>query len=236
MKNIAVILAGGKGQRMGASIPKQFIEIKRKPIIIHTIENFERNPNIDSILIVCNPNWIDHIWELIHSFDLKKIRWVVEGGQTSHDSTRNGLFYLKDKIDPDDFVIIHDAVRPILPQTIINEMLDIAQREGNASVAIPCYETVIYTEDQVSGIEELDRNKLMRVQTPQAYRYSLILPLYERAEEEGRHDFVYADLVAVNYGVKIFFSRGFINNIKVTKPEDIPFCEYIMGLDEKQIL
>ena len=236
MRNIAVILAGGKGQRMGSSIPKQFIEIRGKPIIIHTIENFERNPNIDSIIVVCNPDWIDHIWELIHSFGLKKVQWVVEGGQTSHDSTRNGLFHLQDKIDQDDYVIIHDAVRPILPQAIINEMIETAHREGNASAAIPCYETVIYTDDQISGTKELDRNKLMRVQTPQAYKYSLILPLYKKAEEEGRHDFVYADLVAVNYGVKIFFSRGFVNNIKVTKPEDIPFCEYLMGLDEKQIL
>lgn len=236
MKNIAVILAGGKGQRMGASIPKQFIEIRGKPIIIHTIENFEKNPNIDSIMVVCNPNWIDHIWELMRNFGIKKVQWVVEGGQTSHDSTRNGLFFLEDKIEADDFVIIHDAVRPILPQAIINEMLETAHREGNASVAIPCYETVIYTDDQISGIKELDRNKLMRVQTPQAYRYSLLLPLYKKAEDENRHDFVYADLVAVYYGVKIFFSRGFVNNIKVTKPEDIPFCEYLMGLNEGQIL
>ena len=236
MRNIAVILAGGVGQRMGASIPKQFIEIKGKPIIIYTIDNFERNPNIESILVVCNPEWVGHIKELIQKFGLKKVRWVVDGGVTSHDSIRNGIFFLKDILGPDDYVIIHDAVRPILPQAIINGMLDVAHREGNASVAVPCYETMIYTDDQVSGTKELDRNKLMRVQTPQAYRYSLILPLYEKAESEGRHDFVYADLVAVNYGVKIFFSRGFINNIKITKPEDIPFCEYLMSLDEKQLL
>ena len=236
MKTVAIILAGGIGQRMGSSIPKQFLEVNGKPIIIHTIENFERNPRIDSVIVVCNPEWIDHVKTLIDKYGLKKVDKVVEGGITSHDSTRNGIFSLRDELGSDDYIVIHDAVRPILPQRAINEMLDVAIREGNASLAIPCYETVIYTDDQVSGDKELDRSKLMRVQTPQAYRYSQILPLYDRAEKENRHDFIYADLVAINYGVRIFFSSGFINNIKVTKPEDLPLCEYLMGLDEEQIL
>ena len=236
MKTVAIILEGGIGQRMGSSIPKQFLEVNGKPIIIHTIENFERNPRIDSVIVVCNPEWIDHVKTLIDKYGLKKVDKVVEGGSTSHDSTRNGIFSLRDELGSDDYIVIHDAVRPILPQRAINEMLDVAIREGNASLAIPCYETVIYTDDQVSGDKELDRSKLMRVQTPQAYRYSQILPLYDRAEKENRHDFIYADLVAINYGVRIFFSSGFINNIKVTKPEDLPLCEYLMGLDEEQIL
>ena len=236
MRTVAIILAGGIGQRMGSSIPKQFIEVKGKPIIIHTIENFERNSHIDSVLVVCNPEWVDHIRELINKYGLKKVKWVVDGGKTSHDSTRNGIFSLKRVLGPNDYVVIHDAVRPILPQKAIDDMLEVAYKEGNASLAIPCYETVVYTDDQKSGTEELDRNKLMRVQTPQAYRYSQILPLYKKAEQENRHDFVYADLVAINYGVRIFFSHGFINNIKVTKPEDIPLCEYLMEQKEEQLL
>lgn len=235
MKNVAIILAGGVGQRMGTSIPKQFLELRGKPIIVHTIENFEKNPQVDYVLIVCNPEWKDYMNDLITRFSLKKVKWLVNGGNTSHDSTRNGLFHLRDILDPDDFVIIHDAARPILPQRAIDDMLEIAHREGNASLAIPCYETVIRTDDQKSGIEELDRNTLMRVQTPQAYRYSMILPLYDRAEKDGIHDFVYADLVAIYYGERVFFSRGFVNNIKITRPEDLPLCESLMEFKEEQL-
>ena len=235
MKNVVIILAGGVGKRMGAPMPKQFIQVNGKPVIIHTIENFERNEQIDSVLIVCNTDWIDHVKGLVDEYKLKKVKWVVNGGETSHDSTRNGLFHLRNILEPDDFVIIHDAARPILPQAAIDEMLRVAHKEGNASLAIPCYETVIYTDDQVSGIEELDRSKLMRVQTPQAYRFSEILPLYDRAEAEDRHDFIYADLVAIYYGKRIFFSRGFVNNIKITRPEDVPLCESLMGFSEEQL-
>jgi 2-C-methyl-D-erythritol 4-phosphate cytidylyltransferase len=235
MRNIAIILAGGMGQRMGASIPKQFLELKGKPIIVHTIENFERNPSVDGILIVCKADWTDVFRDMADKYGLRKVKWIVNGGETSHDSTRNGIFALKDELGPDDFVIIHDAARPILPQGVIDEMLEVAHEKGNASVAIPVYETVIRTDDQKSGIEELDRNSIMRVQTPQTYRYSMILPLYERAEKENKHDFVYADLVAIYYGERIYFSRGFVNNIKVTKPEDLPLCESLMGFTEEQL-
>ena len=235
MKNVAIILAGGVGQRMGGTVPKQFMDLKGKPIIVHTIANFESNPGVDAVLIVCNPDWMDLLADLVKKYSLSKVKWIIPGGETSHDSTRNGIFHLRDVLSPDDFVIIHDAARPILPQKAIDEMLEVAHANGNASLAIPCYETVICTDDQKSGTEAMDRTRIMRVQTPQAYRYSQILPLYERAEKENRHDFIYADLVAIEYGVRVFFSRGFVNNIKITRPEDIPLCESLMEFGEEQL-
>ncbi len=235
MRNVAIILAGGVGQRMGGNVPKQFLEVKGKPIIVHTVSNFEKNPRIDSVLIVCKPDWVDYLKDIVEKYGLSKVEKVVPGGETSHDSTRNGIFSLRGELSPDDFVIIHDAARPILPQGAIDDMLDVAAEHGNASLAIPCYETVIYTEDQKSGDRAMDRTTIMRVQTPQAYRFSEILPLYERAEKEGRHGFVYADLVAIEYGMKVYFSKGFVNNIKVTRPEDIPLCESLMGFTEEQL-
>ena len=235
MRNVAIILAGGVGQRMDSATPKQFLELRGKPIIAHTIGNFERNPSIDDILVVCNADWKDHMRAIVEKYGLSKVRWIVDGGATSHDSTRNGIFHLRNVLESGDFVIIHDAARPILPQKAIDEMLKVAHREGNASVAIPCYETVIYTDDQKSGIEELERSKLMRVQTPQAYEYSMILDLYERAEAENKHDFVYADLVAIYYGKRVYFSKGFVNNIKITTPEDMSLCESLMDFTEEQL-
>lgn len=235
MKTVALILAGGIGKRMGVSLPKQFLEIKGKPVLVHTLSNFQRNDSVDSIIVVCVSDWIEYTWDLVKKYNLSKVEAIIPGGDTSHDSTRNGIFHLRRTLGKGDVVIIHDAARPILPQKAIDEMLRIAKDNGNASLAIPCYETVIYTDDQLSGNKELDRSHLMRVQTPQAYEYSSILELYERAEKEDRHDFIYADIVAVEYGMTVYFSKGFTNNIKITKQEDIPLCEYLMDIPEDQL-
>lgn len=235
MKTVALILAGGIGKRMGVSLPKQFLEIKGKPVLVHTLSNFQRNDSVDSIVVVCVSDWIEYTWDLVKKYNLSKVEAIIPGGDTSHDSTRNGIFHLRRTLGKGDVVIIHDAARPILPQKAIDEMLRIAKDSGNASLAIPCYETVIYTDDQLSGNKELDRSHLMRVQTPQAYEYSSILELYERAEKEDRHNFIYADIVAVEYGMTVYFSKGFTNNIKITKQEDIPLCEYLMDIPEDQL-
>ena len=235
MKTVALILAGGIGKRMGVSLPKQLLEIKGKPVLVHTLSNFQRNDSVNSIVVVCVSDWIEYTWDLVKKYNLSKVEAIIPGGDTSHDSTRNGIFHLRRTLGKGDVVIIHDAARPILPQKAIDEMLRIAKDNGNASLAIPCYETVIYTDDQLSGNKELDRSHLMRVQTPQAYEYSSILELYERAEKEDRHDFIYADIVAVEYGMTVYFSKGFTNNIKITKQEDIPLCEYLMDIPEDQL-
>lgn len=235
MKHIAVILAGGVGRRMGAALPKQFMIVKEYPVIIHTIINFQKNDQIDGILIVCVKDWIAYLQNMISKFQMTKVQWIIEGGDTVHDSTRNAVFFLRTVLEDDDYVIIHDAARPILPQSAILTMLDTAHREGNASLAIPCHETIIYTDDQVSGIKQLDRNKTMRVQTPQAYRYSMLRELYEMAERDNIHDVVYADLLAIHYGKRVFFSKGFTNNIKVTNQEDIALVSSLMNFSEEEL-
>lgn len=235
MKNYVIILAGGIGSRVGGAMPKQFLSLSDKPIIVHTLENFERNSNIDGIVIVCVKDWFSHLRKILCEYKFSKVIDVVEGGESGHDSTRNGIFSLRGKLSSDDFVIIHDAARPILPQGAIEEMLRVAHEKGNASLAIPCYETVIYTDNGLSGDKKLDRSKIMRIQTPQAYRYGEILPLYEKAEAENKHDFIYADLVLIYYGKTVYFSKGFTNNIKITRKEDIPLCKALMSFSEKEL-
>ncbi len=235
MHNHVILLAGGIGSRVGGPMPKQFLSLNDKPVIVHTLENFEKNSAIDGITIVCVKDWIPHLKEILLEYKISKVTDIVEGGDTGHDSTRNGIFSLREKLVKEDYVIIHDAARPILPQAAIDNMLEVAHEKGNASLAIPCYETIIYTDDGKSGDKQLDRSSIMRIQTPQAYNYGLILELYERAEKENLHDFIYADLVLIYYGQTVYFSKGFTNNIKITRKEDIPLCKALMNFSEEEL-
>ena len=152
MQNYVILLAGGVGKRMGSSVPKQFIEVNGKPIIVYSIENFQRNLQIDKIVVVCVKDWIERLKEIVVQYSLKKVEWIIEGGVTGHDSIRNAVFFLKDKLHPDDFIIVHDAVRPILPQKAIDEVIRVAHEKGNASSSIPCHPPIVYIDDLESGI------------------------------------------------------------------------------------
>lgn len=232
-----VILAGGVGSRVKSAIPKQFIEIDGCPIIVHTIRNFELNPNIDDIVIVCLEDWVAYTKKLVDKYNFTKVTNVVVGGATGHISTQNGIYSLKNRLSDDDFVIIHDAARPIVPQAVVEDLIDVAKQNGNACSAVSCYETVLLTENRISGKEQIDRNRIIRVQTPQCYKYGIIRSLYEQAEREGRDDFVYANTMALHYGVEIFFSKGSNSNIKITTKDDIAFFEvllrYLNGVKSK---
>lgn len=216
-----IILAGGVGSRLKSAVPKQFIEIDGCPIIVYTIKNFQDNPNVDQIIVVCLGNWIEHTKSIVKKYGLDKVTDVIPGGMTGHISTKNGVYCLKNRLSEEDYVIIHDAARPIVSQEVINDLIETAKKNGNACSAVSCYETVVLTENRFSGKEQIDRNRVMRVQTPQCYNYGLIKNLYEKAEADKREDFVYANILAMEYGVEIFFSKGTNNNIKITTKEDI---------------
>ena len=235
MKIDAVILAGGIGSRMGSSVPKQFLEVDGVPIIVHTVLNFERNEEINNITIVCVKDYADEMRALVKKYHLIKVNHIVEGGTTGHESTRNGIFSLNQELGEKDFVIIHDAVRPILPQKIIDSMIEVALKNGNACLAVPCYETVVLSDDGISGNAEIDRNSFMRVQTPQMYQYGLIRDLYQKAEHDGKHDFVYANTLAIHYGCRIYFSPGFFYNFKITTKDDLPFYRALLKYSEDEL-
>ena len=233
MKNYVVLLAGGVGKRMGGDIPKQFMEVDGKPIIVYSIENFQKNPQIEKIVVVCVRDWIEHLRELIGKYALTKVEWIVEGGNTGHDSIRNGVFFLKDKIDADDFIIVHDAVRPILPQKTIDEVLRVAHENGNASSSIACHPPIVYTEDGKSGITDVDREHVMLTASPQVYKYSLALKCYEKAEKENKHDFTFTSSLLIHYGERVYFAKGTTSNIKVTKKEDLALLGALLKVPEE---
>ena len=232
MKNYVILLAGGIGKRMHAKIPKQFIEVSGKPIIVYSIENFQQNLMIEKIVVVCVKEWMDQLKELVKKYSLTKVEWIIEGGSTGHDSIRNGVFFLRDKIEPDDFIIVHDAVRPVLPQKVIDEVIRVAHENGNASSSIPCHPPIVYTDDFKSGITDVDREHVMLTASPQAFQYSLALKCYEQAELENRHDFTFTSSLLIHCGERVFFAKGTTINIKITQKEDIALFEALLKIPQ----
>ena len=232
MKNYVILLAGGVGKRMDSEIPKQFLEVRGKPIIIYSLENFERNPQIEKIVIVCIKDWIDHLKGLLEKYKITKAVWITEGGATGHDSIRNGVYFLRDKISPEDFVIVHDAVRPVLPQKAIDEVIRVAHENGNASSSVACHPPIVYTEDFKSGITDVDREHVMLTASPQAYRYDLVLKCYDKAEEENKHNFTFTSSLLIHYGERVYFAKGTTSNIKITRKEDLALFEALLQVPE----
>lgn len=232
-KNYVILLAGGVGKRMDSEIPKQFIEVDGKPIIVYSIENFQKNPQIEKIVVVCIKNYIDLLKDMIVKYSLTKVEWIIEGGTTGHDSIRNGVFFLMDKLDPDDLVIVHDAVRPILPQKAINEVIRVAQENGNASSSVACHPPIVYTDDLKSGITDVDREHVMLTASPQAFKYSLALKCYEQAEREDRHDFTFTSSLLIHCGERVYFAKGTTSNIKITTKEDLALFGALLKVPEE---
>lgn len=233
MKNYVILLAGGVGKRMQSEIPKQFLEIEGKPIIVYSIENFQRNPQVEKIVVVCVKDWMEHLRDLIQKYLLTKVEWIIEGGNTGHDSIRNGVFFLKDKIQSDDYIIVHDAVRPVLPQKAIDEVLRVAHENGNASSSVACHPPIVYTDDFKSGITDVDREHVMLTASPQAYRYDLTLRCYEQAEQENRHDFTFTSSLLIHCGERVYFAKGTTSNIKITQREDLALFSALLKVPER---
>ena len=142
---------------------------------------------------------------------------------------------MKDTIELDDYIIIHDAVRPILPQKAINEVLKVAHEKGNASSSIACHPPIVYTDDFESGNKDVDRDHVMLTASPQAYNYSLALECYNKAEAENKHDFTFTSSLLIHYGERVYFAKGTTCNIKITSKADLALFEALLNIPEELI-
>ncbi|SDW87970.1 2-C-methyl-D-erythritol 4-phosphate cytidylyltransferase [Lachnospiraceae bacterium KHCPX20] len=235
MKNYVILLAGGIGKRMGTDIPKQFLQVKGKPVIVYTIENFQRNPAIEKIVVVCVKEWMEELKTIVKDYNLTKVEWIIEGGKTGHDSIRNGVFFLKDKVTEEDYVIVHDAVRPILPQKAIDEVLRVAHERGNASSCIACHPPIVIMDDSISGTKDVERDKIILTASPQAFHYPLALRCYEQAEKENYHDSTFTSSLLIHCSERVFFAKGTTCNIKITTKEDLALFEALLSMPEESL-
>ena len=231
---IAIIIAGGSGQRMGQDIPKQFINVYDKPVIIYTLEGFQHHPLIDAIEVVCIDGWHDILWAYAKQFNISKLKWVVSGGQTGQESIRNGVYNLEDKASDDDIIIIHDGIRPLVDESVLTDVIMKAEKYGNAVTSLPYNEQIFVVDDDISTVKYIPRETLRRVSTPQAYNFKKLDSSYHKAYEQkiGIYGSSYANTMMVELGERLYFAAGSDKNIKLTTKDDLELFKAYLKSDK----
>lgn len=226
--NIAVIIAGGSGARMLQEIPKQFLNVFDKPVILYTLEAFQQHQQIDAIEVVCIDGWHEALKAYCRQFGITKLENVVSGGQNGQESIRNGIFDLRSRHNADDIVLIHDAIRPMVSEEIISDCLRVCMQNGNATTVIPCAEAMLVTDDGTCAMAQMDRTSLKRTQTPQAFHLGELADAHEEALRRGITNSIASCTLFVELGKKVFFSAGAEKNVKLTTPEDIEIFKSLL--------
>lgn len=225
--NIAVILAGGVGSRVGAGMPKQFVKILDKPVIVYTIEAFQKHEDIDAIEVVCVKSHIDYMQELVDTYGLSKVRWITEGGADFQGSVLNGINNLQDKCSEDDIVLVHFGASPFVEGDIIADAVRVCKLKGNAISTTPFYLLSGVKDDDEKTTKWIDRDTIACMNSPHAFRYGYIRDIYKRAVETGVIKEVEPHTTTLMYkmGETIYFSKGGQSNIKITTKEDLDLFE-----------
>ena len=232
----AIIIAGGSGSRMGNDIPKQFINVYNKPVLIYTLESFQKHPQIDAIEVVCIEGWSDVVWAYANQYNIDKLKWVVSGGKTGQESIRNGVFNLEGKVSESDIIIIHDGIRPLVDEAVLTDVIVKAQQYGNAVTSMPYNEQIFVIDDDISTTKYIPRETLRRVATPQAYNFELLNSKYHEAFEReiGIYGSSYTNTMMVELGVRLYFAAGSDKNIKLTTRDDLELFKAYLKTDKEE--
>lgn len=217
MKACAIIVAGGSGKRMKTDVPKQFLLINKKPILIHTLEVFEKCDIINNIIVVCNTQYISYCNALVKKYGLYKIKNIIAGGEQRQNSVYNAI-----KITDCDIVCIHDAVRMFVKNNLIVQTINQCENNDGCICAVKVKDTIKRCNNYVQ--ETLDRENLYQIQTPQSFKTQILKKVYDKAIKEN---FIATDDSGLmeHYGYKIKLINGDYFNIKITTPEDLLFAK-----------
>lgn len=231
---VALIIAGGSGQRMGQSIPKQFLNVYDKPILVYTLESFQRHPQIDAIEVVCLDGWHDVVWAYAKQFEISKLKWIVSGGASGQESIRNGVFNLEGKCADGDIVIVHDGIRPIVDEAVLSDVIIKCRQYGNAVTSLPYNEQIFVIDDEISTTKYIPRETLRRVSTPQAYLFGKLDWAYHEAFEKkiGIYGSSYTNTMMVELGERLYFAAGSEKNIKLTTKDDLEMFKAYVKQDK----
>lgn len=234
MINIGIIFAGGTGSRMHSKeLPKQFLELYNKPIIVHTIEFFEQNKNIDAVVVVCIKDWIDYFNSFIYQYRLEKVQKVVPGGLSGQLSIYNGLCAAKEIVGNDEcIVLIHDGVRPLINTDLLTKNIDDVKKFGSSITSGIVKETIVEIDDYGNVKLVPDREHSRVAKAPQCFYLSDILASHEKALKEGISNFIDSCTMMQHYGFKLHMTDGPYENIKITTPDDFYTMRAILQAKE----
>ena len=233
--NIAIVFAGGIGQRLNNELPKQFLEIDGKPILIYTLEHFQNHKRIDKIYISTLSDYIDYTHGLIEKFNITKVASVVEGGVSAMESIYNALIAAKKENDDDSIVLIHDGVRPIINSKVIDNNIDSVIKNGSAITTIPCNETIVESKNGTIAHHVPLRKETFKAQAPQSFRLKDVIEAH-KAVKNDYTDIVDNCTLFMSLGKEVSLVEGNFGNIKITTPEDVYILkgvlEYIKTKEE----
>ena len=234
MKHIALIIAGGVGNRMGQDIPKQFINVYDKPVIIYTLEAFQKHPKIDEIYVVCLEGWHDILRAYAKQFGITKLVKVLNGGASAQESIRNGVYAIGETASDDDIVVIHDGVRPLVEDIVLSDVLVKCEEFGNAVTSMPYNEQIFKIKDEYTTTEYVPRDTVRRVSTPQAYKMGKLMWAYKKAFSEniGISPSSYTNTMMVDLGETLYFAAGSDKNIKLTTKDNLEMFKAFLNMEK----
>lgn len=235
-QTVAVLIAGGSGRRMGQDIPKQFINVYDKPIIVYTLESFQQHPLVDAIEVVCLDGWEHILWAYARQFNIDKLRWIVPGGESGQESIRNGVYNLEGKCQKGDIVIIHDGVRPLIDGAILSDVIKTAEKYGNGVTSRPVNEQIFWVdkENESMSTAYIPREQVRIVATPQAYEFDNLDKRYHEAfeKEVGIYGSAYTNTMMVELGESLHFAAGSDRNIKLTTKDNLEIFKATLKADK----
>lgn len=235
--NIGLVIAGGTGKRTQQEIPKQFINVHDKPILLYTLEGFQKHPDIHAIELVCLDGWQEIVTAYARQFNISKLKWVIAGGETGQESICNGVNDLFQHCETDDIVIIHDGIRPLIDMAVVSDCIRVCKEFGNAVSSLPYNEQIFKTNDGLTSTEYIPRETLRRVQTPQAYKLGMLYESYKKAFDKGIgiYGSSYTNTMMVELGETLHFAAGSDKNIKITTADDIELFKALLSANNGKL-
>jgi 2-C-methyl-D-erythritol 4-phosphate cytidylyltransferase len=232
--NISLIIAAGIGSRMGQDIPKQFMHIDDKPIIIYTLEAFQRHPEIDEICVVCLDGWHDMLRAYARQFTIDKLKIIVNGGTTGQESIKNGIMALAGNHSENDIVLIHEAVFPLVSQDIISDAIRVCSQYGLAAATVRLAEVPLVTDDWYQAKKTLDRDKIARSQVPHTFLLKKLLWAHAEATRRKIANTMNSLVLMTELGETIHLSLGSEKNIKLTTSDDIEIFRALLRSEKEK--
>lgn len=217
----ALILAGGVDGRFKMEIPKQFVNVNNRPLIMYTLEKFQSHPEIDEIIVICLEGWQEIVRAYAKQFNITKLKEILSGGKDAQESTYRGLEYLKEHMGAGDIVVVHDAIRPMVSEEIITKSIRMCSRCKMGVAATYIMDTIMHSQNGTEGYRSINRYEIMKVQTPQAFDFSYIWDMHNKAIREGKTGAWDNSSMLSNLGEKVIFSEGSDLNLKINTTEDV---------------